>query len=87
MFLPYVDSAEAERGGSADDVDGEVLVLVPGHGVRGELFLGEVEGDFGEGELVLGEGGHGAHPIVGMVKLAPSLTPEGQREVTVLVRV
>lgn len=55
--------------------------------MRCEVVLGEVEGDLGEGELVLGEGGHGAHPIVGMVKLALSLAPEGQREVTVLVRV
>lgn len=87
MLLADVDAAEAESGGPADDVDGEVLGLVPGDGVRGEVFLGEVEGDLGEGELVLGERGHRAHPIVGMVKLAASLAPEGQREVTVLVRV
>lgn len=87
MLLADVDTAQTERGGPADDVDGEVLGPVPGHGVRGELLLGEVQGDLGESELVLGEGAHGAHPIVGMVKLAPSLTPEGQREVTVLVRV
>ena len=28
-----------------------------------------------------------AHPMVGMEKSAPSLVPEGQRDVTVLVRV
>ena len=29
----------------------------------------------------------GRHPMVGIEKSAPSLTPEGQRAVTVLVRV
>lgn len=87
--VPYVDAAEAETRRLAQDVDGEVLVLVPGHRVRGQVFLGEVQGRLDDRELVVGEErGHGAHPMVGIVKLAPSRIPEaGQREVTVLVRV
>ncbi len=64
-----------------------MLGEVPLHGVRGEVFVGEGPGGFGDRALVVGEIVHGDHPIVGMVKLAPSLTPEGQREVTVRVRV
>ncbi|SCE42189.1 hypothetical protein GA0115253_105179 [Streptomyces sp. Termitarium-T10T-6] len=57
--------------------------------MRSQVFLGEVQGRLDDRELVVGEErGHGAHPMVGIVKLAPSRIPEaGQREVTVLVRV
>lgn len=89
QVLPYVHASEAEPRRLPQDVDGEVLVLVPAHGVRGQVFLGEVECRLDDRELVVAEqGGHGSHPMVGIVKLAPSRIPEaGQREVTVLVRV
>ena len=92
--VPDVDAAHAEAGGLAHHVDGKMLFLVPAQRVRRDLLGGEVARHVANRDLILVESE--LHPrapaptryfIVGIENSAPSLTPDGQREVTVLVLV
>ena len=55
MLLGHVDAGEAETGGLAQLLGGEVLRLVPGGGVRQQALAGEVARGLLEGALVVGE--------------------------------
>ena len=87
-----VDAADAERRRLAHGVHREGLVLVPLQRERRDALGGEGARHVANRDLVLGQGKlHDARRfnqfIVGMTNSAPSLTPDGQREVTVLVLV
>ena len=90
-----VDAAHAERGRLAHHVDGEMLLLVPAQRMRRDLLGGEFARHVANRHLVLVESEmHCLAPamtrrqfIVGIENSAPSLTPDGQREVIVLVLV
>ena len=61
LLRRHVDGGHAERRRLADDVDGEVALLVPLGRVRGDALLGEGERRLLDGGLFLGEGEvHGA---------------------------
>lgn len=85
--LGDVHPAHAELCRLAEHVDGEVLGLVPFQRVRGEVLRREVRGGSRAMRAARRRVSSSPQLIVGMTKLAPSLTPPGQREVTVLVLV
>ena len=90
-----IDAADAEACGLAHHVDREMLFLVPAERMRRDLFRGEFPRHIANRNLVLVESemhlrvpGYDARQfIVGIENSAPSLTPDGQREVIVLVLV
>ena len=90
-----VDAAHAERGGLAHHVDREMLFLVPAERMRRDLLRGEFARHVANRHLVLVESElhflasamTARQFIVGIENSAPSLTPDGQREVIVLVLV
>ena len=93
-ILADVDAAHAEGCRLAHHVDGEMLVLVPAQRVRRDLLRRERQRHVANRDLILVQSE--LHPglaleritcIIGMTNSAPSLTPDGQREVTVLVLV
>src|SRR5881227_1424822 len=83
----------------AHHIDREMLLLIPADRMRRDLFRGEIPRHIANRNLVLVESelhlvpapvlSDHAHAqfIVGIENSAPSLTPEGQRAVTVLVLV
>ena len=76
----------------AHHIDREMLLLVPAQRMRRDLFRGKVPRHIANGDLVLVESelhhaGSFAQFMVGIENSAPSLTPDGQRDVTVLVLV
>ncbi len=90
--LLTVDRRHAQLGGLAQHVDGEVLGGVPLQRVRRDALLGELGRRLGDHARVVVEAEviHGKlqpYFIVGMENSAPSLMPDGQRCVTVLVLV
>ena len=91
MRFAHINPAHAECRSGAQGFDREDLLPVPFHRKGGEMLGGEVARHVADRRLLLAqlEGKPCAHrhSIVGMTKLAPSFTPEGQREVTVLVLV
>ena len=81
-----------ELGGLAQHVEGEVLGGIPLQRVRRDALLGERGRRLGDDALVVVEAEvvHAIRQlyfIVGMTNSAPSLMPDGQRCVTVLVLV
>ena len=82
-------------GGLAHHVDREMLLLVPAQRMRRDLLRGEFPRHVANRHLVLVEsemhlrvpGCDARQFIVGIENSAPSLTPDGQREVIVLVLV
>ena len=85
-----VDRRHAEFGGLAQHVDRKVLGGIPFQGVRGEAFGGERGRRLGDDPFVVvqGEQMHRRlYFIVGMTNSAPSLMPDGHRDVTVLTLV
>ena len=94
---PDIDAADAEARGLAHHIDGEMLFLIPAERMRRDLLRGEFPRHVANRHLVLVESETGifrASPamtrgqfIVGIENSAPSLTPDGQREVIVLVLV
>ena len=79
-----VDAAEPEFAGLPEHVDRKMFALVPLNCMGGKSGRGELPHRRNELLLVFRLGIHG-QCIIGIVKLAPSLMPDGQREVTVLV--
>jgi hypothetical protein len=92
-------SADTERRRLAHHVNREMLLLIPADRMRRDFFRGEIPRHIANRNLVLVERKlhlmsapvHEtvalAQFIVGIENSAPSLTPDGQRAVTVLVLV
>ena len=75
--LPHIDAAHAERGGSAQLLDGEVLLLVPLHGIGRDLLIGEIARHVPDGDLVLGEREHVGGAFVRAIQCPPRYAPDG----------
>ena len=96
--LGTVDGRHAQFGGLPQDIDRKVVRLVPFERERRDLLGGEGRRGLGDDAGVFIEIGiescchrcpsvRPGQSIVGMTNSAPSLMPEGQRVVTVLVLV
>ena len=95
-ILGAVDGAHPELSRLTQLLDREVIGRVPLEGMWRKPFGRERRGGLDDDALVVVEtargsgrssGGHRPQSIVGMTNSAPSLTPDGQRDVTVLVLV
>ena len=91
-IVANIDAADAERRRFPHHVDGEKLFLVPFQRKGRDFLSSEFASHVANRYLILSECElHVARfvlrQLVGIAKSAPSLTPDGQREVTVLVLV
>ena len=96
--VAYINAAHAQRCGLPHHIGRKMLLLIPADRMRRDLFRGKIPRHIANRKLVLIESE--LHPVsapvcaivrcqfmVGIGNSAPSLTPEGQRAVTVLVLV